>query len=207
MSPTFPAKSIATLFHPQTSTKTMDIDNADDANIDDDTPAPYAPPVDELTHLMQLCSDHVWGTPELRPMQDKIVRLMIDPAQPNAVLAVYRTGLGKSHVIRMLSALDRGICMVFIPLLTLSADVMSKFQSASQHFGSIRTYHLDELKDNNPPKYDAFLLSLIAANILTMEKNRSGDLIWNLCWHDNLTPVYKTDEGWNCINLRDEDSE
>ena len=47
--------------------------------------------------------------------------------------------------------------MVFIPLLTLSADVMSKFQSACQDFGSIRAYHLDELKDNNPPAYDAVL--------------------------------------------------
>ena len=110
----------------------MNIDNADDANIDDNTPRAFVASGDELDSLINDCSRDVWGTPQLRPMQSNIIRLMIDPAHPNAVLAVYRTGLGKSQVIRMLGALDRGICMIFIPLLALSADVMAKFQSACQ---------------------------------------------------------------------------
>ena len=135
----------------------MNPNAADDDNINADLPAPYEPPVDELSHLISQCSADVWATPDLRPMQQKIIRLMIDPAQPNAVLAVYRTGLGKSHVIRMLGVLDRGICMVFIPLLTLSADVMAKFQSACEDFGNVRTYHLDELVDSDPAVHDEVL--------------------------------------------------
>jgi superfamily II DNA helicase RecQ len=90
-------------------------------------------------------------------MQQKIIRLMFDPDKPNAVLAVYRTGEGKSHVIRMVGVLDRGVCLIFIPLLTLSADVMSKFQSACQLYGSVRAYHLDEIYDNNRDIYNAVL--------------------------------------------------
>ena len=53
---------------------------------------------------------------------------------------------------------------------------------------------------------NALLFSLIANNIIQMEKNRSGDLIWNLGWIDNVTPVYKTDKAWEGIHLRDEGS-
>ena len=45
-----------------------------------------------------------------------------------------------------------------------------------------------------------------ATNIIRMEKNRSGDLVWNLGWIDNLNPRYKSDECWIGIHLRDEDS-
>ena len=94
-----------------------------------------------LNALIGDCSDSVWKTPQLRPMQEKIIRLMINPDQPNAVLIVYRTGIGKSHIIvRMVSVLDRGaLCMIFIPLLTLSADMMAKFQSAVQAYGSVQS--------------------------------------------------------------------
>ena len=53
---------------------------------------------------------------------------------------------------------------------------------------------------------NALLFSLIANNIIRMEKNRSGDLVWNLGWIDNLNPRYKSDECWIGIHLRDEDS-
>ena len=53
----------------------------------------------------------------------------------------------------MIGVLDRGVCLIFIPLLTLSADVMAKFQSACQHYGSNRAYHLDELYDANTELY------------------------------------------------------
>ena len=135
----------------------MNIDNPDDANVNGDPYAPFVAPDDEFIGLFNDCSRDVWGTPSLRPMQSNILRLLIDPSLPNAVLAVYRTGLGKSHVIRMIGVLDRGICMIFIPLLTLSADVMKKFQSACQHFGSVRAYHLDELVDSDPTLHDEVL--------------------------------------------------
>lgn len=46
-----------------------------------------------------------------------------------------------------------GITLVFIPLLTLPANVMAKFESAFQLYGSVSAYHLDELYDNNAEKY------------------------------------------------------
>ena len=135
----------------------MNSDNANDATNAADNPAAFVPPDDELNRLFWDCSSNVWHTPELRPMQEKIIRLMIEPSLPNTVLAVYRTGLGKSHVIRMLGALDPGICMIFIPLLTLSADVMKKFKSACQDFGPVRAYHLDELVDSDRTLHDDVL--------------------------------------------------
>lgn len=50
---------------------------------------------------------------------------------------------------------------------------------------------------------DAFMFSLLAANIIRIEKNRSGDLVWNLTWRDSMTPNYKTDDVWDSINLRE----
>ena len=47
--------------------------------------------------------------------------------------------------------------MTFIPLLTLSADLLAKFESASQEYGLIRTFHLDELYEDNQNAYDLFL--------------------------------------------------
>ena len=54
----------------------------------------------------------------------------------------------------MIGVLDHGVCMIFIPLLTLSADVMAKFQHAIQDYGSVRAYHLDEIYDNNASLHD-----------------------------------------------------
>jgi hypothetical protein len=124
------------------------------------SPPPSPPPAgssDMLDVMITACSAAVWDTEELRPMQQKIIRLMFDPDKPNAMLAVYRTGEGKSHVIRMVGVLDRGVCLIFIPLLTLSADVMTKFQSACQLYGSVRAYHLNEIYDNNRDIYNAVL--------------------------------------------------
>jgi superfamily II DNA helicase RecQ len=90
-------------------------------------------------------------------MQSTITRLMLDPNAPNALLAVFRTGQGKSHIIRMLGTLQNGICAVFIPLLSLSADVMKKFQSACQLYGSVRAYHLDEIYEHSCSTYETVL--------------------------------------------------
>ena len=58
-------------------------------------------------------------------------------------------GRGKNQFIRMIGVLDRGVCLIFIPLLTLSTKVMAKFQSACYHYGSVRAYHLDDVYDAN----------------------------------------------------------
>ena len=39
----------------------------------------------------------------------------------------------------------KGITIVFVPLLSLSADQMKKMEEAKECFGSVETHHLDEL--------------------------------------------------------------
>lgn len=119
-------------------------------------------------------------------MQRHIIKLMLDPSSPNAVLAVYRTGHGKSHAIRMFGVLDRGVCLVFIPLLTLSADVMAKFQFASQLYGSVRAYHLDEMYDGDHDQYNAVIIQRCLCLPLDTELN---PLIDN---PDSSSPMPKT---------------
>ena len=100
-----------------------------------------------------MCSDCVWDVEELREHQYKIGETIFDPNRPNALIAVYPTGSGKSHVIRVVDSMMRGIHLILIPLLTLYTDVMAKFSSASQNHGSVRAYHLDELYDSNKTRY------------------------------------------------------
>eukprot|EP00956_Cyclotella_meneghiniana_P008997 scaffold12325_cov40-Cyclotella_meneghiniana.AAC.2 len=107
----------------------------------------------QIKHDMKLCSDCVWDVEDLRDHQYRIGEVLFDPNRPDAIIAVYPTGSGKSHAMRVIGAMQRGIHLVFIPLLTLSADVMAKFSSASQSHGSVRAYHLDELYDNNKTRY------------------------------------------------------
>jgi hypothetical protein len=52
---------------------------------------------------------------------------------------------GKTHILCMLGIIEQGIVLIFIPLLTLLADVMSKFTCTNQRFGAIIIQHLDEL--------------------------------------------------------------
>jgi hypothetical protein len=81
------------------------------------SPPPSPPPdgpSDMLDVMISVCSAAVWDTEKLRPTQQKIIRLMFNPDKPNKVLAIYRTGKGKSHVIRMVGVLDCGVCMIFM---------------------------------------------------------------------------------------------
>ena len=107
----------------------------------------------QLRAAIRQCSQHVWRTPSPRPMQFDVGALFLDPARPDVVLAVHPTGSGKTHLIRTVGAIERGVVLIFIPLLTLSADVMEKFTDAAQRFGEITVQHLDELYDNNKNKY------------------------------------------------------
>ena len=98
-------------------------------------------------------SSQVWRTPTLRPMQLDIAEVVLDPERPNVVVAVYPTGSGKTHVIRVVGVIERGVVLIFIPLLTLSADVLAKFTNADRRFGDVNVQHLDELFDNNKATY------------------------------------------------------
>ena len=93
----------------------------------------------------------------MRPRQLEVASSLLDPSRPNHVLACLRTGYGKSHIMRVLGSMVGGFTLVFIPLLALSADVLSKFQKADPRYGRVRVFHVDELYKDDKAKYDAFL--------------------------------------------------
>ena len=97
------------------------------------------------------------GTADTAPCQLQVVAALVDPRKPNNLIALLQTGYGKSHIMRKLGAYLAGFTLLFIPLLSLSADVLEKFQSANQKFGRVRVYHLDELLPDYYPTYKEFI--------------------------------------------------
>ena len=70
------------------------------------------------------------------PAQLDAVYRLLHPVRSNHLTVIQRTGAGKTHILRTLGVIERGIVLIFIPLLTLSADVMNKFTCANQNFGA-----------------------------------------------------------------------
>lgn len=101
---------------------------------------------DTLEDMLQDASSKVWGLAALRPIQIEALRMLIDPAVcASKLLFVARTGIGKTHVFRMIGTVLGGIAVNIIPLLSLSGTQMEKIKSAAQQFGSVEAHHLDEL--------------------------------------------------------------
>jgi len=59
--------------------------------------------------------------------------------------------------ITPLGVIERGIILIFIPLLTLLADMMHKFEEYNPTWGNVGVYHLDELYDCNRQLYHSLL--------------------------------------------------
>ena len=112
---------------------------------------------DRLKSCIVAASALVWGVQDMYPAQLDAIYRLLHPVRPNHLAVIQRTGAGKTHILRTLGVIERGIILIFIPLLTLSADVMSKFTSADQQFGAISVYHLDELFDANKHVYSDLL--------------------------------------------------
>jgi hypothetical protein len=83
------------------------------------------------------------------PTQIDSVFRLLHPVRSNNLTVIQRTGAGKTHILRTLGVMERGNVVIVIPLLTLSADVMSKFTCADQRFGAVMVQHLDKLYDGN----------------------------------------------------------
>ena len=100
----------------------------------------------KLCIMLQGISVTVFGVEKLRDEQILALQRCVDPHYNDSkLLLVTRTGSGKSHVTRTLGAMMNGITLIFVPLLSLSADQMAKMEEAKQCFGSVETHHLDEL--------------------------------------------------------------
>ena len=107
---------------------------------------------DRLKSCIIAASASVWSVHEMYPAQLDAVYPLRHPMRPNHLAMIQRTGAG-THILRTLGVIEPGIILIFIPLLTLSADVMSKFTCANQNFGAIAIQHLDELFDANKRVY------------------------------------------------------
>mmetsp|Transcript_10303 Transcript_10303/g.15594 ORF Transcript_10303/g.15594 Transcript_10303/m.15594 type:complete len:602 (+) Transcript_10303:55-1860(+) len=99
-----------------------------------------------LPQMMHGLSFNVFGVEKLRAEQMVALQRCADPQfNDSKLLLVTRTGSGKSHVTRTLGVMMNGITVIFVPLLSLSADQMKKMEEAKQCFGSVETHHCDEL--------------------------------------------------------------
>ena len=103
--------------------------------------------------MVMAASSGVWDVPSLRPMQMNTARVMLNPHRPNQIIIVEPTGGGKTHVLCLVGVIEKGMTLIFIPLLALSADVMKKFGTANQRWGTVDVQHIDELHDTNKPGY------------------------------------------------------
>lgn len=126
---------------------------------------------DMLDMHIQHASKEVWDVDSLRPMQQNILHSLLHPQLPNHILAIHKTGGGKTHIIRTAGVYGAGIILIFIPLLTLSADVLKKFTTASTDFGDVRVFHLDELHEVNHDKYKQLLQRIGNIHNITEEKD------------------------------------
>ena len=115
---------------------------------------------EHITNLSHL----VWGVDDLWPMQLKTLRALYEHERA----AVFdRTGGGKSHNIRLLGTLFGGVHLVFHPILALTADQLTQFQSGSDKYGSIIAINLDEIGTT------AGVKRKIIAFLTTLKRNTS----------------------------------
>ena len=91
------------------------------------------------------CSTQVWNVPMVRPNQIKVATHLIDPSESRNVIICDRTGSGKTHVYRIVGAIEKGLICTVVRVLTLSADQLAKFKEANQSFGMVTAHHIGEL--------------------------------------------------------------
>ena len=106
------------------------------------------------------CARAVCGVDRLRPMQAQVALEVLRPDTPNHVVVVQRTGSGKTLLMRVVGLMLRGVVVIFVPLHALTADVMAKFSEASQQWGAVQAFNLDELSDNAKNVYLDLLESI-----------------------------------------------
>ena len=136
----------------------LDGDDARASNPDDDEGGPKCsddgddvpPPAVEYSDLLcdeahADCSRLQWGVPKPRANQILAFRHLADPSRPRTLLLAERTGGGKTHVTRVVGTVERGVTLVIVPLLALSADQLAKFKEGNQDYGSIEAHHMDEV--------------------------------------------------------------
>jgi len=96
-------------------------------------------------HYLTLQSTLVWNVPNLRPMQLRCLNTIL---LKKRIILIDKTSGGKSHSLRMLGTLLKGIHLIFHPVLAMTADQMIKFECGSDKYGLIEAYNLDEIANS-----------------------------------------------------------
>ena len=112
-----------------------------------------AVPTNALESAIASCSDLVWSVPALRPVQVRAAAHLADASKPRYLLMVERPGGGKTHVAKLTGVIEKGITLLIVPLLTLSADSLAKFTVACQDYGTVEAHHIDEVWKESKAKY------------------------------------------------------
>jgi hypothetical protein len=60
----------------------------------------------------------VWAVPNMFPTQVNASYCLLHPHHPDHLVVIHGMGAGKTHILRMLGVVERGIILIFTPLLT-----------------------------------------------------------------------------------------
>jgi len=96
--------------------------------------------------IWQQVSNDIWGVKKLRPIQEEALMHIVTH---QSLLLIGRTGIGKSHFVRMVGTVLGGIVVVVVPLLALMGDQMTKMKpiTMSADGSNIEVYNLDQLNE------------------------------------------------------------
>ncbi len=114
-------------------TRSLDVLPIIDGSLEDAT--------SKIKMIWQQASNDYWGVKKLRPIQEEALMHIVTH---QSLLLVARTGIGKSHIVRMVGTIFGGIVVVVVPLLALMGDQMTKMKSTG---GNMEVYNLDQLDE------------------------------------------------------------
>ena len=90
----------------------------------------------------------MFGVPSLRPRQlEAATRILFEEDCRGRLLVVDRTGGGKSLILQTVATCVGAITLVIVLLLSLTANQLSRLESANQDHGSVKAVHLDDTPD------------------------------------------------------------
>jgi superfamily II DNA helicase RecQ len=133
-----------------TPARTNNPNTCHNTSVPHDPSTPVLPPSSALLRTWSErvvgASLDVWSMFPTQMQIDAVISLIDVDVCGGKVLLIVKTGAGKSHVMRTTGVMIGGVCLIIMPLLALGADQVSKLGSASQAFGSVEYFHLDEYR-------------------------------------------------------------
>ena len=154
-----------------------DHDGPETASSDDNSVASDA----SFSAHLSSAACRVFETPSLRPKQHTAVTwLVMDPSSGGKLLVCERTGGGESIMLYLSAVCVAGITVVIIPLLSLTANQLSRIRKAIQKYGIVIAYNLDaasraDIKNKIIPKLDNYSYSSSISMLLSCSPQSIAD--------------------------------